>query len=93
MDILGDIWNFIDHAVKKSITVGLTYIVANNGLNVIFAYVFGQPTVDLVEVRLLLLGTALAITQNGIVPIIEEAISGLRGEKSTKATESHFNLF
>jgi hypothetical protein len=94
MNMSESILNFLDHAVKKSVTVGLTYIVANDGLNVIFGYFFGQPAVNLIEVKLLLLGTALAITQNGIVPVIEGAISAIKGEKTTEAEieESKFNI-
>lgn len=94
MNIVKDIANLVEHVVKKSITVGITYIVANNGLNVIFGYVFGVNAVSSIEVKLLLLGTALAITQKAIVPIIEEAIANIQEKKvgAKEIEESKFNI-
>ena len=93
MDIVEDIVEAVKHIVCKSITVGITYIVSNNGLQVIFGSVFGPEAANLLEVKLLLLGTALAITQKAIVPIIEDAIAELQKKKVTAVKDSKFVIF
>jgi hypothetical protein len=92
MNIVGDVIELVKHTVAKSVTVGITYIVANNGLQVVFGYLFGPQAVSLLEVKLLLLGTALAITQKAIVPIIEEAIAEIQKKKVTAVKDSKFTI-
>ncbi|MHA1827054.1 MAG: hypothetical protein ACTSX6_00250 [Candidatus Heimdallarchaeaceae archaeon] len=71
----------IKHIIAKCITVGATYIIANNGVNVLFSYLFNPTEPMPVEVRLLILGASYVMWKEGVIPVIDDIYNELKGKK------------
>ena len=61
------------HLGAKMVTAAGAYLVAQNGLSVVWSYFLGDAT--MVEVRLLLLGAGYACWTQAIIPFVEAAFN------------------
>jgi hypothetical protein len=86
----------IKQIVGKSITVGATYIIANNGLNTVIGFFLGSGAVSPIEMKLLIIGASYAVWSQAIVPIVDELYAKLQPKQTAgarkKTTGKYFDL-